>query len=161
MFQSERPEKPEVEIESIWQDQNLPLLIMFGLAGLALGGVAWLVIDRWRLLRLSTAGVATKIYRQIQRYSKRLRAPIHNGDTAYELSEALVRRVTPVARETRWGRALAPAASEVNFLVDNYVQISYSPHKPRDAVKPELIRTWRRLRRRLWLAWIRSRLQGF
>lgn len=108
--------------------------MLVSLAGLASGGVAWLVIDRWRLIHLSTAGVATKIFHQLRRHGKRLRAPIHNGDTAYELSEALVKCVTPTARETRWGRALVPAAGEVKFLTENYVQISYSPHKPRDAV---------------------------
>ncbi|MEE8568326.1 MAG: transglutaminase-like domain-containing protein, partial [Anaerolineales bacterium] len=158
IFESEPLGSPRVDPESVVQERNWQAVFFILLATLASGGVAWLVIDRWRLLRLTTAEVATKIYRQMRRHSERLRAPIHNGDTPYELSETLAGYVTPMARDTRWGSALAPVASEVKFLTENYVQISYSPHKPRDAVKPELIRTWRRLRRRLWLAWIRARL---
>jgi len=75
MFEPERLERPGVDMESAGQDRNWQLLMLVILTALALGGVAWLVIDRWRLLRLSTAGVATKIFHQLRRHGKRLRAP--------------------------------------------------------------------------------------
>jgi hypothetical protein len=134
--------------------ESLPGLIALSVALVALGagGVAWLVLGRWRLGHGSTVGTATKVFRQIRRYGNRLGASVHRGDTPYELSEAVARRVKDLAQATGWTRALAPAAREVRWLADVYVQVSYGPRLPPDSTKTEIVRTWRRLRWRLWLA---------
>jgi len=159
MFDPGILEQSEASMEVPGQYENWQLVILISLALLASGGIAWLVIDRWHLLRLSTAGVTTEIFQKMRHHSRRLRIRTHNGDTPYEFSEALAKRVTLMAQKSRWRRALKPAANEVKFLIEKYVQISYSPYDPGDSDKPEIIRTWKWLRWRLWLAWIRERLR--
>jgi transglutaminase-like putative cysteine protease len=142
------------------QHENWQLVILISLVLLASGGIAWLAIDRWRLRRLPAAGVATEVFQKMRDHSRRLRIRTHNGDTPYEFSESLTKRLTRAAQDSRWKRALDPAALEVNFLVEKYVQISYSTIDPSDSDKPEIIKTWRWLRWRLWLAWLRERLRS-
>jgi hypothetical protein len=153
-------DQSEASTEVPGQHENWQLVILISLALLASGGIAWLVIDRWHLLRLSTAGVTTEIFQKMQHHSRRLRIRTHNGDTPYEFSEALAKSVTLVAQKSRWRRVINPAANEVKFLVEKYVQTSYGPFDPGDADKPEIIRTWKWLRWRFWFAWIRAILLG-
>ncbi|MCK4961123.1 MAG: hypothetical protein KAS19_01505 [Anaerolineales bacterium] len=53
--------------------------------------------------------------------------------------------------------ALALVAQDVRRIVDSFVQATYTPHTLGDFNKLALLRSWRRLRWRLWLAWIRTR----
>jgi transglutaminase-like putative cysteine protease len=145
------------DLDRVTQDRNWKLAISVSLLAIFIGGVAWFVIDRWRLLRLSTAKVASEVYNQIQRHSKHFRIKADIGITPYELLDTIDNRVAKMARRKNMGWFLSPARGEINFLIDSYVQLSYSPNKLGDDVKGEMIRTWWKLRRRFWIAWLSKR----
>jgi transglutaminase-like putative cysteine protease len=133
-----------------------------GLILLGLGSVAWSVADDWRLRRLPPAAAVTLLYWRLYRHGGRLGVPREAGDTSYEFAASFAGRVASLARERRWGTALTPAAQEACLLVDLYVRTRYSPHTTDAAVQAQAMQTWRRLRQRLWLAWVwQKRPDGF
>ncbi|KPK92529.1 MAG: hypothetical protein AMJ88_10765 [Anaerolineae bacterium SM23_ 63] len=156
LLEMKNGERLWLDLDRVTQDRNWKLAISVSLLVIFLGSVAWFVIDRWRLLRLPTAEVASEVYSQIQRYGKKLRIKTDIGITPYELSDAVVNHVAQMTRKEFWGWALAPAQGEINLLTNSYVQVSYSPHKLGDDAKGEMIRSWWKLRRRLWIAWLRT-----
>jgi len=145
-----------LDLDRVTQNKNWKLAISVSLLAIGVGVVAWFVVDRWRLLHLSTVEVASEVYNRLQRHSKKLRIKTDIGITPYELSDAVVNHVAQMTRKEFWGWALAPAQGEINLLTNSYVQVSYSPHKLGDDAKGEMIRSWWKLRRRLWIAWLRT-----
>jgi transglutaminase-like putative cysteine protease len=125
-----------------------------GLVLLGLGVGVWSVADNWRLRRLPPTAAVALLYQRLYRHGGRLGVPREAGDTAYEFAASFVGRVASLARERRWGTALTPAVHEARLLVDLYVRMQYSPHAPDAADRAQAMQTWRRLRRRLWLAWV-------
>jgi len=121
---------------------------------LVLGTVAWWLIDRWRLRHLAPAAALTLIYRRLQRHMRRLGVPMRDGDTPYELATALADRLREFPADGRWGAIITPAAAEAHRLVEGYVSLCYGSRSPDVAEQRQTIRTWHRLRRRLWLAWV-------
>ena len=124
-----------------------------GLALMALVVLGWTVADGWRLHRLSPAATVTRLYRRLYRHGKRLVPPTRLGDTPHEFAVALAGRLAGLAGRGRWASWLSPAAQEIQRLTHLYVQTLYSPHPPDRSAQIQAIQTWRRLRRRLWLAW--------
>ncbi len=123
-----------------------------GLALLALGGVGWSIVDGWRLRRLPPAKAIAILYRRLYRHGQWLDTPVEIGATPYEFVTSLAGHVTGLAQKRRWGTMLIPAAQELHWLTDLYVQTLYSPHRPALADRNQAIQLWRRLQRRLWLA---------
>jgi transglutaminase-like putative cysteine protease len=128
---------------------------------LTLGGMAWLITDSWRLRRLTPAAAVVALYRRLQRQGQRLALPYWAGETPYEFAAALTRRVELLAQNWRWGKSLLPIPQEIEYLTNLYVQTSYSTHPPNNADQRRAIQSWRRLRRRLWLAWLLARAARF
>jgi transglutaminase-like putative cysteine protease len=126
-----------------------------GLAGLALAGLGWLLVDTWWLSRLSPTVTIEQLYRRLLRYGRRLAVPIWAGETPYEFNDLLVGRVVEQANRWRWGRWLKPAVQETHWLTDLYVRLVYSTHPPDLDNQTHAIQVWWRLRWRLWLAWAR------
>jgi hypothetical protein len=89
------------------------------------------------------------------RYGRQLAVPIWAGETPYEFSHLLIGQVAEQADRWRWGKWLAPAAQETYWLTDLYVRMAYSAHPLDSSHQIQAIRVWRRLRWRLWLAWMR------
>jgi transglutaminase-like putative cysteine protease len=135
-----------------------------GLAGvlaiLPLAALVWLAVDDWRLRAATPAAAATRLYRRLRRYGRRLETTPRAGDTPYEFAALLSARLTDLAHAGRLASLLAPAAAEVRQVTDLYVQTLFSPHPPDAAAQRQAIRTWQRLQRRLWLAWLRSKLKN-
>jgi len=131
-----------------------------GFVSLALAGVVWMAVDDWRLRHLRPATVAAVLYRRLQRHGRRLAAPMRVGDTPYEFGASLTEWVTERMRDGRWAEMAAAAGQDVRDLVDLYVQASYSPLPPDDADRASAVHAWRRLRRWLWLAWVRGTRMG-
>jgi hypothetical protein len=137
--------------------------LIAGLSLLLLVGLGWWLIDGWRLRQATPALAVAMLYRRLHRQGQRLAAVTDPGDTPNEFATRLAKRVTMLPPDGRWKTALAPAPQEINHLTDLYVQSRYSPHAPDRKTQNQAIRTWRRLRRRLWLArlyfiWTRSKL---
>jgi transglutaminase-like putative cysteine protease len=126
----------------------LPALVI--LAGL--GSLAWSVVDGWRLRRLAPQTAAVVLYGRFYQHGRRLAVPARPGDTPYEFVTSFGEYVLAIARAGRWAAVLTPAVQEARWLADLYVQTCYGPHPPGSADREQAIRTWRRLRRRLWLA---------
>lgn len=123
------------------------------IAWLGLGGIAWSMMDGWRLRRLSPNMVAVILYGRLYRHGRRLVVPMRPGDTPYEFAVSLAERVARMPGEGRWSAMLAPAAQEARWLAALYVRTCYGPHSLSITDRGQALHTWRRLRRRLWLAW--------
>ena len=119
-----------------------------------IGGAGWSLFDGWRLGRLAPATAIDRVYFRLYWYGQRLAVPLWNGDTPYEFSRALMADVEALARGKRWQTLLEPAAQEVQWLTNLYVQTAYSDHPPKPAEQQQAIRIWQRLQGRLWLAWL-------
>ncbi len=123
-----------------------------GLALLLLVGLGWWLVESWRLQQAAPAAAVTTLYRRLHRHGQRLALVAEVGHTPYEFAAMLVERVTMLLPNSRWHAMLAPAPQEIRHLTELYVQSCYSPH-PLDTIsRTDAIRTWRRLRPRLWLA---------
>ena len=117
---------------------------------MALVGAVWSAADTWRLRRMEPAATVMALYGRLRRHGRRVDAQMRTGDTPYEFAAALAGWAARAAQGFRWGKALAPAGREARRLVELYVQASYSPRSPGAAEQLQAIKTWRRLRRRLW-----------
>ncbi|MEW5959282.1 MAG: transglutaminase domain-containing protein [Chloroflexota bacterium] len=125
-----------------------------GLALLPATALGWLAGDSWRLRHTTPAAAVTRLYRRLRRYGPRLEIPDRAGDTPYEFAAALTARLAGLAPTGRLAALLAPATPEVRRLTGLYVQTLFSPHPLTRAAQLEAIRTWQRLRRRFWIAWV-------
>jgi hypothetical protein len=65
--------------------------------------------------------------------------------------------VAALAQGRRFGATSTSTNREVRQLTDLYVRGLYSPQKPAAADRSQAIKAWRRLRRKLWLAWVWQR----
>jgi transglutaminase-like putative cysteine protease len=124
------------------------------LALLVLPGVVWLTVDAWRLRRMKPAAAVATIYRRLRRHGPRLAIPMRAADTPYEFAALFTGRLEGLAQRKRWGKVFAPAVQELHRLIELYVLASYSPRLPDAADRTQAIQTWRKLRWRLWLAWV-------
>jgi transglutaminase-like putative cysteine protease len=127
---------------------------LIGLAVLGSALLVWWKADSWRLRRLPPAAVADKLYQRLYRHGRLLAVPAGAGDTPYEFAEGLTERVAELAQDRQLGETSTSTNQDVHWLTDLYVQGLYSPHKPTTAHRSQAIKTWQRLRRRMWLAWI-------
>jgi transglutaminase-like putative cysteine protease len=121
---------------------------------LALGVLAWWVFDSLRLRRLPPVTVMDLLYKRLYRHARRLAVPVEAGDTPYEFAEELTQRVSELARDRRLGTVSTDIDREVHWLTGLFVRGLYSQDRPLTADRSQAIRTWQRLRRKLWLAWI-------
>jgi len=131
-----------------------------GFVVLVLASLGWLAIESWRLHRQEPTAAITTLYKRFRRRGRRLITPkTCEGDTPYEFATYLTEQMMAQARKARWGKKpLLPAAQEIHCLVEIYVQTSYSPCSPDAADRSLAIKTWQKLRWRLWLARMREGL---
>lgn len=145
------PLVPPVEREpfSIWPWLYRPAL----LAALAL--VLWALLDLVWLRLLPPGRVATVLYRRLWRHAARLSVPLAPGNTPYETTAALERRLEAVGGTWVFMlRTLEPAGDELRAIVAGYVQQWYTPTPLDAAARAEMLVHWSALRWRLWLAWL-------
>jgi transglutaminase-like putative cysteine protease len=129
--------------------------VLGGLALASLVSVIRSVVDGWRLHFLTPVATATILYRRLQRHGRRLAITMQEGDTPYEFATSFAEHFADLARgKYWWDTILAPAVQEAQLLVSLYVQASYTPCSPNTDDQREGIQTWRRLHRRLWVAWV-------
>jgi len=141
---------PKANLGRLWW-----LWVPGGLAALSLAAAVWSAVA-WRRLRfLSPTAVAEVLYRRLWQHAQRLDVPLRAGNTPYEFAASFAERIERLAQGGRW--SAKTAAEEIHRLVEFYVRASYTPRPPDAADRAEAIQTWQRLRRRLWLAWVRRR----
>lgn len=124
-----------------------------GLLVVAVGGLlVWLVVDGWRLRRVSPKTAVIDLYRRLYRYGRWLGVPPRQGATTQEFKAALVLCLTDLVENRRWGGLLVSALGEIGWLVDLSTRALYSLHEPHAGDRRRAIQAWMRLRARLWLA---------
>ena len=143
------------EQEDLVQLGRVLLIISFG--ALILVGAVWVVIHNLRLHRLSATATATKVYQLLYRNGIQLDIATYPGDTPYEFAEALIYGFDRLTQKPSWRNFLTPTTQDVRRIVDSFVQATYTPHTLGDFSKTTLLRSWRRLCWRLWLARIQTR----
>jgi hypothetical protein len=123
-----------------------------GLFLLAVGSTAvWSIVDGWRLRRLFPADAVINLHRRLYRYGRWLGVLSQKGDTLHEFAALFVSRVAYLAKTRRWGTVLLSVPAEIDWLTDLCVRALYSLHQPEPVEQEQAIRTWQRLRKRLWL----------
>jgi transglutaminase-like putative cysteine protease len=128
-------------------------LVLLGMAVLlGLAGIAWSVLDSWRLRRLPPKAVVAELYWRFYRQGRRLAVPARPGDTPYEFVESFAERLIGLAGAKGWQTVLTPAAQEARLLAELYVRTCYGPDSPDAVDRVQMMGAWRRLRWRLWLA---------
>lgn len=126
------------------------------LVALTLAGFVWRTADDRRLRRMSPALAVEMLYQRLYRHGRRLAVPVEVGSTPHEFAAGLAGRVLELAPDRRQEPEVSFVIRELRWLTDLYVRGLYSPHAPRAVEQTRAIRAWRRLRRQLWLAWLRQ-----
>jgi transglutaminase-like putative cysteine protease len=125
-----------------------------------LGSIGWWAADGWRLWRSPPVEVVATLYQRLYRHGRRLAIPARMGDTPYEFAAALTEQLAELAQERRSGTDATLITQHIDRLTDLFVRGLYSSDKPDAAEKAKAIRTWRRLRRNLWWAWLWQKRRG-
>jgi len=122
----------------------LPILAALGgmLVAMVLFLGAYLLIDRWRLKRLSSTMVSQILYQRLYRWGIRLRLPDLASRTPFELAARLEQRL----REDRRPPGLLWASRSIHHLAGLYALSVYSPHPPEEGEKARAIENWFQLR---------------
>jgi transglutaminase-like putative cysteine protease len=141
---------------------TLALFSLACLGALAVQGVfLWRAVEMWWWSRLQPRQAVIAIYQQMRRQGERLLGPLPGGDTPAEFAGRLQMHLShPHDTPGRWrkrlsawfARRLTPASAEIEQLTGHYTQAMYSDHAIETPARTLALETWRRLRRRLWLA---------
>ncbi len=146
-----QPETPPYQTIVWW------LLIGSGII-LAAALVYTLLDSAFLLIWDTTNGTVTRLYHRLRRYQEALRAHIKEGQTPYEVADALILRLNEIAARRDLAQEVLPdAAGEIHELIEMYVQAWYSPQPLTRQDRQVAVIRWWVLRWRLWLArWLRS-----
>ncbi|MGC9357397.1 MAG: transglutaminase-like domain-containing protein, partial [Anaerolineae bacterium] len=133
-------------------------LVLLGLAALAgLGGMVWAQIDLlWLRLTTSEKMVQT-LYGRLRRWGDRMEVRMFEGDTPYEFTAAMKKRIVSLGQRQQQGRWVEKgliAIEEIQRLVEDYVATLYSSRTLSDEDREVAIAVWHRLRWRFWLIWL-------
>ncbi|MBN1250471.1 MAG: transglutaminase domain-containing protein, partial [Anaerolineae bacterium] len=143
-------------------DGERPILVigqwlLAGVGGLALVIGLGTAIDMAILSIGSPRRMISRLQRRLKRYARRLRIPLHTGDTPLELSDSLGKRLATIADAHGFTgvELIEPGVDEVRGLLDLYALTWYGPAGSVSAAeRRRAIWLWLRLRWRLWLAWL-------
>ena len=123
----------------------------------AIVGAAALYWERLRYRGFSAEQVSVDLYVAMRRLAGRLAIPLHDGYTPAQFAEVL--GLALKAKGERY-TYVASAVEDVAFLAKAYEDVSYRMHTDQLPAKALLIRTWGRIRRRLWLLWMVEKIGG-
>ena len=139
-------------IGTLWRGLGL----LTGIAGsLAAAIFIVVVIDTWRLSRMSPAVTITVLHQRLYHQAQRLRASFAESNTPYEFAEILAQQIDDLATtQNYWGKYLKFAPHEMRRLTGFYVRTRYSSQQFSQDDRKQVILLWGRLRWRLWLAQI-------
>lgn len=132
---------------------SVGLAILVG-AGMVFGSS--LYADEAGLRRASPPQLTRIVYRRLTEHGARLGVEARTGRTPHEFALALTARLHALDAG-RWAVLLAPSPEEIHLLTEAYIALAYAP--PSEPPSLLLLATWKRLRLRLWLAWLLTRLR--
>ncbi len=142
---------------SAWLNR-LPLLRLTLISLLAAGLVilAWFLLDRMLLLKRPPQAAVVSLYHRLLKKGQRLPFRLQPSQTPYEISTGMGAQLDRLAESSPFLQVIHPGSDEIADLTEVYVRTAYSPEPPGAADRRQAVRTWGRLRWRLWLAkWLR------
>jgi hypothetical protein len=120
-------------------------------AVLALFLLGWQLADRWRLGKMTPQHTVMLVYDRFYHNSVQLTSGSTPAHTPNEFAARFTGRMEGLAASTQWGKRLAVSPPEVHRLTDLYNRTVYSPYQPGRTEQELAIRSWSRMRWRLWL----------
>jgi transglutaminase-like putative cysteine protease/uncharacterized protein (DUF58 family) len=111
--------------------------------------IGWQISDWW-LTRSDPDALILKLYKRLYRYGRWAGLEVGPGDTAYQFSDALVRYLDQLGRESYWSAWILDGAGMIRALTSVLVQCMFNPSQ--GAInKDELLQLYKQLRPRIWL----------
>ena len=148
------PENINVTIPGInlsgWVRWLMGMILFLGL--LAFTAMVWLFGDIWRLQRKTTPAVLEALYSRLYRFGEHLQKPPEPHNTPLEFSAILKIYFEQLINTRNLAAPLLGAGQETQKIIKLYAISIYSQGQPDQSEKNQAIRSWKRLRLRLWLA---------
>jgi len=114
--------------------------------------MVWLVGDIWQLQRKTTTAVLETLYSRLYRFGERLQKPPEPHNTPLEFSTILKNYFKHLIDTRNLATPISGVGQETQKIINLYTISIYSQGKPDQSEKNQAIRSWKRLRLRLWLA---------
>ena len=114
--------------------------------------MVWLVGDIWRLQCKTTPAVLEALYSRLYSFGEHLQKPPEPHNTPLEFSGTLKKHFKQLIDTRNLAAPLSGAGRETQKIIKLYAISIYSQGKPDQSEKNQAIRSWKRLRFRLWLA---------
>jgi transglutaminase-like putative cysteine protease len=123
----------------------------------AIVGAAFIFWERLRYLRLSAQQVATHAYPGMRRLASRLSIPLYRGYTPSQFADVLGQALKTASQRSAF---VESAVWDVSILAKAYEDVSYRKHPGELPEKALLMRSWSRIRRRLWFLWFEEKIRS-
>jgi hypothetical protein len=133
-----------------WARWLLGMIFLLGL--LVFAAMVWLVGDIWRLQRKTTPEVLEALYSRLYRFGEHLHKPPEPHNTPLEFLTILKIHFKQLIDTRNLATPLSGASREIQKIIILYSISIYRQIKPDQSEKNQAIRSWKRLRFRLWLA---------
>ena len=137
------------ETRPLWADWPR-WLGMLALAALLLAALWWGWAE-WRLYRTPAEDLPARVFSRLYRMAHRLGMPLEPGDTACRFAARLDGYFALFAGSRLPGLGDESASEAVHRLAEAYVRQTFAPAGTAPPDSAEILRAYRRLRRRLWL----------
>ncbi|MFC2055247.1 transglutaminase family protein [Chloroflexota bacterium] len=135
---------------SNWVRWLLGMIFLLGL--LVFAATVWLVGDIWRLQRKTTPAVLEALYSRLYRFGEHIKKPPEPHNTPQEFSITLNNHFEQLTNTRKLAAPLSGAGWETQKIIKLYAISIYSHGIPDQSDKNQALRSWKRLRLRLWLA---------
>ena len=109
-----------------------------------------LPIDRWILLARPAEAAVTTIYHRLYRQGRRWGVDADSARTPHEFAAALSVRLEKLAKNERQASTIAALLTDLDWLTSLYTRLLFSLHPPTRDEHYRAVRTWKRLRQKLW-----------
>ncbi len=113
---------------------------------------AGLGVDKWLLARGTPSQTAERIYTRLHRWSARIGTHVPAAATPYEFQSILEDRLSLLRWDSAQEEGQTSAPRFISPIIKYYIKDRYRPILLTEEDEGEMVRLWRRLRGRLWLA---------
>jgi hypothetical protein len=136
----------------------IPKVLAYTLLLGILGVMVWLFMDSRIMRHQDPVKVFAKLYRRLERVSRKMGLETIETHTPYEFSTALQERMVEIAETQIVRRYLQSAPRELQWMIEQSILAAYSPKPPDLIARFRAIRTWQVLRWQFTLAVLVVRL---
>ena len=147
--------------ESSGASETWPLFLGLGFATVLILLVLVWAISEILLYLTPAEALPEKAFRRLYKISHQISLPLEPGDTPFEIAKKLNRYLTILGERSRWSDWALTNQIAVDQITDIYVGQLFSPSNKKHFDKMGFIRTYKKLRRMLWILWILTKLYRF